>query len=45
MDGCVVEWTEITLRNGWVGGQGEWWMFAYVDGRMKYRLAVRLMEK
>ena len=44
-DGCVVGWTEITLRNGWVGGQGEWWMFTCVDGRMKYRPAPRAMEE
>lgn len=45
MDGCVVGWAEITLKNGRVGGWVEWRMFTCVDSRMKYRLAATVMGR
>lgn len=45
MDGWVAGWTEITLRDGQVGWEGEWAMFTSVGGRLSYRLAAKEMGK
>lgn len=44
MDRCVVGWTEITERNGCVGGRGERWMFTCVGGGMEKKIGGRLGE-